>query len=201
MNHYCLKFLQRNLSYFLAIFLCAQCLPVALPAAHFTQQSMEGYVAEKRIDQLLLLMQKRLAIMHEVARTKWVQGLPIEDKVREQQVLDGLVEQANKSGLDENWVERFFQAQMDAAKEIQKRDFACWQQQGVTFETAFSLKDDLRFYIDQINLEVIDLLRKICGRASSRDCGEYLLICPISIRSSDYIEESVWQLAVSPLRN
>jgi chorismate mutase len=198
MNIYFLKFLQRNLPYFLCIFLCAQCLPVQLPAGTIAHQSMEEYAVEKHIDQLLLLIQKRLAIMHEVARTKWVQRLPIEDKEREQQVLKVLVEQASRSGLDEKWVERFFQAQMDAAKEVQKQDFAVWEQHGALFEKVFSLKDDLRIYIDQINLEMIDLLIKISGQC--KHCESYLSEHPISIRPSDAIEESVWQMAISPLR-
>lgn len=200
MNDYVLKFMGRKLPFFLAFFLCTQLISLELPAGIPTQQSMEDYAAEKKIDQLLLLIQKRLVIMHEVARTKWNQNLSIEDKVREQQILNGLIEQAGKRGLDEKWVARFFQAQMDAAKEIQKNDFACWRERGIKFESTFSLKDDLRIYIDQINQEMISLLSQIYEKGHCHITASFILDRPISIRVSDAIDEPVWQLAISPFR-
>lgn len=125
-------------------------------------QKTLDYKAEKKIDQLLLLIQKRLDIMHEVARTKWNQNLPIEDSVREKQSLIGLTEQARNHGLDEKWTSRFFQAQFDLAKDIQRGDFALWKVQGVLqFEFVLDLKSELRCYIDQVNQEMIVLLSEI----------------------------------------
>lgn len=93
--------------------------------------TIENIETEKTIDQLLLLIQKRLVIMHEVARTKWNLHLPIEDLAREKQLLTGLVELAHANSLEKQWVSQFFQAQFDAAKQIQKADFALWQQQEI----------------------------------------------------------------------
>lgn len=201
MNGYFLKFFQRNLPFYLAIFLCAQCIPATLPALSDAKQSIEKYAAEKRVDQLLLLMQKRLAIMHEVARTTWVQNLPVEDKNSEQQVLDRLVEEASEFGLDEIWVGKFFQAQMDAAKEIQSQDISHWREHGTTFEAALSLNEDLRFYIDEINYEMIFLLSDIYNQGHCKINGSFILDRPISVRASDAIEDSVWQKAIAPLKD
>lgn len=197
MNRYSLTFLRRNLPLFLAI-LCAQCIYAVIPANHFMHQSIEGYTEEKRVDQLLLLMQKRLVIMHEVARTKWVQNLPIEDRVREEQILVSLVQQARQYGLDDKWISKFFQAQMDAAKEIQKRDFTMWGEREIKFDSTFSLKDDLRLYIDQINQEMMEVLSKIFDKNSN---VKFILDDPISKRPSDHIEEFIWQQAILPLKS
>lgn len=177
----------KKLIYFLALILCWH-------AGHAqTYHSVEEFAREKKSDQLLLLIQKRLVIMHEVARTKWNQGLPIEDKAREEQLLKQLAEKAKAYQLDEQWVAKFFQAQIDAAKEIQKRDFALWRQQGVTtFEKVFSLKDELRTYIDQINQEMLLLLN---------DQAPLVLDHPISSRPTDLIEKEIWSLAIGPLKS
>lgn len=84
-----------------------------------------------------------------------------EDKLREQQILEDLAKKANQDGLNEKWLTAFFQAQMDASKEMQKRDFAMWQKEEVLeLEQAFSLKEDLRSCIDQLNQEMMILLSK-----------------------------------------
>lgn len=155
---------------------------------------MQEIVLEKEMDQLLLLIQKRLAVMHEVAMTKWNQGLAIEDKVREQQILKDLSARAEKNGLDPQRVVQFFDAQIEAAKAIQRSDFAIWQAEGKgTFENVLSLKDDLRAYIDLINDEMILQLGKIHGFKG-------VLNQPISARTSDAVECAIWQQAIQTFR-
>lgn len=125
-------------------------------------QQILAYKAGEKIDQLFLLIQKRLDIMHEVARTKWNHDLPIEDPIREKQSLIELIEQARNHGLDEKWTSRFFQSQFDSAKDVQRRDFTAWKVQGVLqFESVLDLKNELRFCIDQVNQEMIVLLSKM----------------------------------------
>jgi len=132
--------------------------------------------------------------MHEVARTKWNQGLPIEDKAREAQILKGLVGQSEKIQAHEGWITQFFQAQMDAAKEVQRSDFAVWEKGSVQkFAEAIPLSG-LRGYIDEVNREMIDLLSQIHDPAKS----DLILHYPISTRESDFIDKKVWDIAVSP---
>jgi chorismate mutase-like protein len=182
-----------KLAFFLMVILGGQVCSAPLHANDTL--SIEKFEVEKKVDQLLLLMQKRLVIMHEVARAKWNQKLPIEDKGREQHILTQLIEQAKTYSLDEKWIHAFFQAQFDAAKEIQKNDFSLWNEQGMQkFEHALSLKDELRGYIDQINQEMIELLSQIGKEVDS----QLILEHPLSNRVSDYIESSVWQLSIAP---
>ncbi|MGL4540638.1 MAG: gamma subclass chorismate mutase AroQ [Candidatus Rhabdochlamydia sp.] len=190
------RFISQKMIYFLVFILCAQGISTELQARYTpVYQSIEDFEIEQKVDQLLLLMQKRLVIMHEVARTKWNQNLTIEDKIREQQILADLAEKASKYGLDEKWTTAFFQAQMDASKEMQKKDFTLWQKEGLLkFEQVLSLKDELRFYIDQLNEEMMMLLSKIYKKGLS---NRFILAHPISNRKSDYIEKDIWSLAIA----
>lgn len=137
-----------QLLYFIAFILCTQGVLAEAPQNSISShQHINDLEFEKTFDQLLLLMQKRLIIMHEVAKSKWNQHLPIEDKEREQQILSDLVEKTYAFGLDLLWIKNFFQVQMDAAKEIQKRDFAIWKKISLEhFDNTLSLKDELRGY-------------------------------------------------------
>ncbi|MDA0979491.1 MAG: gamma subclass chorismate mutase AroQ [Proteobacteria bacterium] len=72
----------------------------------------------------------RLALMKEVAAWKWQRNLPVEDIEREKLV----IEKAVSAGLDQAITvassQRFFTAQIDAAKAVQQCWFQRWQQTG-----------------------------------------------------------------------
>lgn len=180
-----------KLFFFLTFFLCA---------ALNGHQTIENFEIEQEVDSLLLLVQKRLVIMHEVAKVKWNQNLPIEDKNREQQILTEFANKAHQYDLDDTLVTKFFQAQIEASKEIQKQDFILWKKKGIIkFEKIFCLKDEIRNYIDLLNHEMLFLLSKIYSRPSS-EFHNFILDHPISKRRSDSIEDKVWSLAVAPLK-
>lgn len=192
----------KNLFCFLLIIFCSQGLTFELSATHLPiHESIQNYEVEQEVDKLLLLIQKRLVIMHEVARTKWNQNLAIEDKSREQLILADLTAKANQFGLDEKFVSRFFEAQIEASKEIQKNDFILWKTNSVTkFDRVFSLKDELRLYIDQLNNEMFAALSKIYTKTYDKSVN-YILDQPISTRNSDHVENDIWFSATSPLKN
>lgn len=188
--------------YFLALILCTQGVTAELTQAPIsTHETIENVEIERKIDELLLLIQKRLVIMHEVARTKWNQNLPIEDKMREQQILADLTNKGSQYGLDEKLVTRFFHAQIEASKDIQKNDFSLWKERGIVkFDKVFSLKDELRLYIDRLNHEMLTLLSIIYSQSFEAHSLS-ILDHPLSTRPSDYIEKSIWLSAISPLKN
>jgi chorismate mutase-like protein len=80
------------------------------------------------LEPLLQLMAERLALMPDVARHKWNHQTAIEDRMREQQIVDGLKAEAEAFGVPAPWAERFFRAQIEAAKLIQRECFARWEQ-------------------------------------------------------------------------
>jgi chorismate mutase-like protein len=65
---------------------------------------------------------ERLALMKPVAAWKWEHGVAVEDRAREAIVIESATEQAAKVGLAVETARPFFEAQIAAAKEIQR----CW---------------------------------------------------------------------------
>lgn len=82
------------------------------------------------LEPLRRLMDERLALMSDVARYKWNVKSAIEDLPREQKIIDGLKAEALMLGVPANWAERFFRAQIEAAKVIQREHFLRWEQAG-----------------------------------------------------------------------
>src|SRR5262245_882845 len=71
------------------------------------------------VDRLLGLIEERLAVAPEVARTKWNTGAAIDDPPREARVIDAAVEAAAEYGLAPGPVSDFFRGQIEANKTVQ----------------------------------------------------------------------------------
>jgi chorismate mutase len=82
---------------------------------------------DRAFDGLLGLIRTRLELMHDVARYKWAARSPIEDPARERALLDDVAERGRALGLDPAAARSFFAAQIEAAKLIQRADFARWE--------------------------------------------------------------------------
>lgn len=83
------------------------------------------------LEPLRRLMDERLALMPDVARHKWNNKSAIEDLPREQKIIDGLKAEALALGVPAAWAEQFFRAQIEAAKLIQREQFALWEKSNV----------------------------------------------------------------------
>ncbi|MBL9212035.1 MAG: gamma subclass chorismate mutase AroQ [Opitutaceae bacterium] len=83
-----------------------------------------------RLEPLGELMAERLALMPDVARYKWNTRTPVEDPVRETQIIAALQREAEVLGVPAGWAERFFRAQIEAAKVVQRELFAQWTEAG-----------------------------------------------------------------------
>jgi chorismate mutase-like protein len=101
------------------------CLP--FPAAAQERPAMTSTSAIS-LEPLRRLMDERLALMPDVARHKWNTQGAIDDLPREQKIIDTLSAQAQLLGVPGPWAERFFRAQIEGAKQIQRTQFAQWQQ-------------------------------------------------------------------------
>jgi chorismate mutase len=125
------------------------------------------------LDRLLRLMERRLALMHEVARWKWNAGQPITDPKRERELLQNVVERGRGKGLDPELVQSFFTAQMEAARLVQQADFERWK---ANKQKPFADKSlaVLRRQIDQLNSELIDALAELRPGLSGRTVQQAL---------------------------
>lgn len=161
--------------------------------------SLAAFDAKKKVDVVLFLMQKRLSLTHEVARTAWLQNKEIEDPIREQIVLKKICKTATAYGLKSSWAEKFFQAQIEAGKMIQAQDFAYWKDEGeVNLPKSLRYHQELRPYIDCIDKELIQALVEIYPLLESQEIATLVLQQPLSSRDTDYVDEEVWQQAISP---
>lgn len=108
------------------------------------------------LEPLRRLMDERLSLMPEVARYKWNTRSAIEDLPREQKIIDGLKAEAQASGVPAVWAERFFRAQIEAAKLIQREQFARWQQDGAgRFADAPDLSTVIRPRLDALTPQLM----------------------------------------------
>src|SRR4051794_38404992 len=105
--------------------------------------------------QLFRLMRERLALMHDVARTKWNAQRPVGDPEREQELLQAMEAKGKEHGLDPTFTGAFFAAQIAAARSIQEADFQRWHADNHgPFEDVPALTT-LRQRIDSLNSELI----------------------------------------------
>lgn len=171
--------------------LCAHPIPPA--------KSLEEIQINTDMDKLLILLQKRLLVMHEVARIKWNQDLPIEDKAREESALADLTRQGSLMGLSPELIVPFFQAQFNAAKEIIKSDFNFWSKTNLGKMDLILKLGDLRSYIDNLNNEILTLLVKIKAQQHP-NIAECISDQPLLKRNVDYVEDSIWLISIAPLK-
>ncbi|HEX5655648.1 MAG TPA: bifunctional chorismate mutase/prephenate dehydrogenase [Polyangiales bacterium] len=69
--------------------------------------------------EILALMQKRMAIVHEVAQAKRAEGVSVRDPVREAAILDQRRQRAGELGLSADFVESLFRLIMWSSREYQ----------------------------------------------------------------------------------
>jgi chorismate mutase-like protein len=117
--------------------------------------------------QLAALIDERLAVVTEVARSKWNTHAAIEDPVRERALLQSLRERARQLNIPAEQVDRFFRAQIEAAKQLQTELFAQWRKQKRgQFAGVADLATEMRPEIDWITSRMLDLLPEFYGISS-----------------------------------
>ena len=105
------------------------------------------------------LIEDRLSVMTDVARSKWNNGSAIEDPVREQQLLADVGAKAQALGISAEWVQHFFRFQIEAAKEVQYCLFAQWAAAGQKpFPAVQDLRSVIRPRLDQLTVQILQEL-------------------------------------------
>ena len=111
------------------------------------------------VDRLLGLVVQRLAVAPDVARTKWNTKAPIEDPIRERQIITAVGERAADYGVPRAFAERFFDAQIEASKVIQRAMHAEFTAAGrPPFPTVVDLNADIRPILDRLTPELLRAL-------------------------------------------
>ncbi len=133
----------------LPAFLIVALLVLLVPARAYTIEEIA------RADLLLRLLDERLQISQQVAQAKWNSGGPIEDLVREKQVLEAFVQSAQEAGAAPRLAAAFMQAQIEASKMRQRTLFRLWRARR---QPAFAHPPDL---VTQVRPRLDELSRRM----------------------------------------
>lgn len=107
------------------------------------------------------LIEERLSVMTDVARSKWNNGSAIEDPVREQQLLADVGVKAQALGISAEWAQHFFRLQIEAAKEVQYCLFAQWTAAGQKpFPAVQDLRTVIRPRLDRLTVQILQELSR-----------------------------------------
>ena len=101
----------------------------------------------------------RLALMKPVAHSKWVAGRAIEDTDREKVVIEQAVISGLQYGITTDSTTTFFEAQIEAAKAIQRYWFSVWQDEppeGLAPDLTATIRPQLLELGDQILSQLSD---------------------------------------------
>jgi chorismate mutase len=139
------------------------------------------------------LLIERLALMEQVAAYKWENDRPIDDPVREANVLKTTLARAQAAGLDPAVARRFIVAQMEAAKTVQRHYFTLWQ--GETVERSDGAADLVTELRPRIGALSADLLIAVAdSRRQLQTCAAVSVLRPVPHELSDV--PRAWNIAV-----
>ncbi|WP_034297253.1 gamma subclass chorismate mutase AroQ [Herbaspirillum sp. RV1423] len=145
-------------------------------AACQSMPAKPGVADRQKIDHLLTLIDQRLDVAAKVAQSKWNSGAPINDPVRERQILDDLTASLQDAGdADKAFMRRFFQAQFDAGKIIQLTLHAQWRREAhARFANPPDLARDIRPELDRLTPLLIAALNQVRPLLPQASAKQYL---------------------------
>ncbi len=175
--------------------------PAHSTASPATVESTEEHQTETPLSDLLQHMRERLLIAHDVARWKWNARRPIADPEREQTFRSEMRRKSTSHGLDLDFIDRFFLAQIDASKQLQQDDFRQWEAaQRTTFPDVPDLTTVLRPRIDALNEALLNDLVRLRQRPPDEKQDGEVEKASRQILAGEGITDAVRALAIAPLR-
>ncbi|MFD7547484.1 gamma subclass chorismate mutase AroQ [Streptomyces sp. NPDC059578] len=111
------------------------------------------------LDRVTSLLAERLLVADKVAAAKYGTSLPIEDVVRERQILDDVARRSAALGLDPVRTSAVFRDQIEAGKNVQRALFARWDAHPEERPTERpDLGRDVRPVLDRITTDLLAAL-------------------------------------------
>ena len=118
--------------------------------------------AQNAVDKLQPLVEmsaRRLALAEQVALAKWDSHTSVEDPSREEQVIMSAVSEGKSRGLDGTFVSKFFRAQIEANKAVQYSLLGNWYRTGrAPGHAPVNLANTVRPELDQLQTALIAAL-------------------------------------------
>ncbi|WP_449430791.1 chorismate mutase [Pseudomonas putida] len=120
------------------------------------------------VSNLLAHIQQRLYIANDVALHKWDLRKPVQDSLREQQLLQGVQTHAAEYGLSAQRAVAFFSDQIEANKMLQYNLLSAWHAKGEAPDTPRrDLVEELRPQLDKLQADLLHALASFDARQSS----------------------------------
>ncbi|WP_433555711.1 gamma subclass chorismate mutase AroQ [Pseudonocardia xinjiangensis] len=121
--------------------------------------SVDSSVELADFGSLVDLAVQRILVSDEVAATKFWTGTPVEDPLRERQVLAEAGRRAAQMGLDREMAVRFFRSQIDASKVVQRGMLGRWRAHPDLAPTAPPDLQAIRTRLDALTGQMLEQLR------------------------------------------
>jgi len=166
----------------------------ALLAAFLLAGCAQPQPAHDSVGNLLDLIDQRLALADDVARSKWNSGAAVEDLARENEIVTAIGAEAPRYGLDPTVAMEFFRAQIEASKIVQNARLTEWRaEKRPKFQNAPDLQRDIRPRLDRLTPELLEALARALPDLRAPDAFRQLEI----FSASDVAHAT----AVAPLRH
>lgn len=109
-----------------------------------------------RLDRLVELVVQRLTLAQDIAAAKYGSGEPIDDPIRELEILESATRALNAMGLYQRIGLQFFRDQIEASKVIQRELHHRWHRHPEEVPAANpSLNAEVRPKLDHITMQII----------------------------------------------
>ncbi|MBU9628762.1 chorismate mutase [Burkholderia multivorans] len=144
---------------------------VALGLALFSSsQPVRADGDDTALTNLVALASQRLALAEPVARWKWANRQPIEDRSREAALLAAVEQRAAQAGLDASFARTFFEDQIAASKAVQNALFATWRATRPPEGTPPDLATSTRPALDRLTQKMLAGLAQVAPLREAPDC-------------------------------
>lgn len=148
---------------------------VGLSAAAAQRNPVETGSASDALKSLLVTINERLEIADLVALTKWDSAQPVQDSVREAQVIASAQRQAINYGLDKDDAAQWLAAQIEANKLVQYGLLATWQAAGQAPRTKRpDLKNQIRPRLDELQKRLLAQYARFSAFRNDPACPSWL---------------------------
>ncbi|MEU4195355.1 gamma subclass chorismate mutase AroQ [Kribbella sp. NPDC026611] len=152
---------------------------VAVPQLTSTAEAAPAVQTTRVVtfDGLSDLMIQRILLGDDVAASKYFSGKPVDDPVREQQILTSVRASAVQLGIDPDSTAAFFQAQIDASKVVQRGLLSYWAAHPSQAPTTGPDLTVIRQKLDTLTTQLLtELVRVDALRASGLRCAISLAV-------------------------
>ncbi|MEV6752435.1 chorismate mutase [Streptomyces sp. NPDC051214] len=155
-----------------------------------TPQSQPAVSSYARLHPLVDLAAQRLATADLVAAAKYGTGSPIDDPVREKQVLDDVARQARELGADPEATVRIFRDQIEANKVVQRELHRRWDADPAQAPTPEERPDlaEVREEINRVNGELVRGIAASPAARTAPSCRGFVAVAGVRVRGERHLD-------------